>query len=134
MFGNDQRSNDSCVSRGFTLIEMLVVLAIVALLLTIAVPRYFGSLNKSRDVVLQENLRVVRVSLDKFYADKGHYPETLDELVEQKYLRNVPVDPITESSQTWILVPSKESEVKGIIDIKSGASGQTYDGKPYDGL
>jgi general secretion pathway protein G len=131
---NNRQSKSSCVSQGFTLIEMLVVLAIVALLLTIAVPRYFGSLNKSKDVALQENLRVVRISLDKFYADKGHYPETLDELVEQKYLRSVPVDPITESSQTWILVSSKDSEVKGVVDIKSGASGQTFDGKSYDGL
>lgn len=119
---------------GFTLIEMLVVLAIVALLLTIALPRYFGSLDKSKDVVLRENLRVIRISLDKYYADKGEYPETLDELVEQKYLRSVPVDPVTESSQTWILVPAKDSETAGVADVKSGASGQTHDGKSYESL
>lgn len=83
-------------ARGFTLIEMLVVLAIVALLLSVATPRYFGSLEKGREVALQENLRVLRVTLDKFHADKGRYPDTLDELVEARYLREVPLDPITE--------------------------------------
>ncbi len=120
--------------RGFTLIEMLVVMAIIALLLTIALPRYFGSLNKAKDVALQENLQVLRVTLDKFYADKGHYPDTLGELVEQKYLRSLPADPVTESSSTWILVPSRNADVKGIVDVKSGAPGQTGDGRPYEAL
>ncbi|MFC5473799.1 type II secretion system protein [Paraherbaspirillum soli] len=119
-------------TRGFTLIELLVVMAIVALLLTIALPRYFGSLNKAKDVALQENLQVLRVTLDKFYADKGHYPETLDELTQQKYLRAVPVDPVTESSASWILIPPREAEAKGIADVKSGAIGQAYDGRPYE--
>ena len=95
---------------GFTLIEMLVVMAIIALLLTLASPRYFGALEKSKDVALAENLKVLRVTLDRFYADKGRYPETLEELVEQKYLRSVPVDPVTESDRSWILVPSQEAE------------------------
>jgi len=107
-------------------------MAIVALLLTIAVPRYFGSLNKSKDVILQENLKVIRVTLDKFYADKGHYPDRLDELVEQKYLRSVPVDPITDSVQTWILIPAKDADTKGIFDVKSGAIGKSIDGRSYE--
>ena len=120
--------------RGFTLIEMLVVMAIVALLLSIAVPRYFGSLDKSKETALKENLQVLRVTLDKFYADKGRFPETLDELVEHKYLRGVPIDPMTESNSTWITVPSNELDKKGIADVKSGASGHTHDGKAYDAL
>ena len=119
---------------GFTLIEMLVVLAIVALLLTIALPRYFGSVEKSKDVALQENLKVLRISLDKFYSDRGRYPETLDELVEQKYLRSVPVDPVTESSSSWLLLSSEDKETKGIVDVKSGAHGKRADGSAYDSL
>lgn len=117
---------------GFTLIELLVVLSIVALLLTIAAPRYFGSIEKSKDQVLQENLRVVRITLDKFYADKGRWPKTLDELVEQRYLHAVPADPITESRVSWILLPSQNVEETGIAGIKSGASGATKDGRPYE--
>ncbi|AOX99680.1 type II secretion system protein G [Jeongeupia sp. USM3] len=117
---------------GFTLIEMLVVLAIVALLLTIALPRYFGSLDRSKDVALQENLQVLRVTLDKYYADKGNYPDTLEALVEQKYLRAVPTDPVTESTTTWVLISSTDPDVQGIVDVKSGAIGQTKDGRQYE--
>lgn len=117
---------------GFTLIEMLVVMALVALLLTIAVPRYFGAIDKSKDVALRENLRVLRVTLDKFHADKGRYPETLEQLVEQRYLREVPIDPVTESAQTWILIPARDSDVQGIVDVKSGASGQNKEGLAYE--
>jgi general secretion pathway protein G len=121
-------------ARGFTLIEMLVVLAIVALLLSVATPRYFGSLEKGREVALQENLRVLRATLDKFHADKGRYPDTLDELVEARYLREVPLDPITESATTWVLVPPKEPGQQGVADVKSGASGSARDGRRFDAL
>lgn len=121
-----------CLKQGFTLIEMLIVMAIVALLLTLALPRYFGSLDKSKDVVLQENLRVLRVTLDKYYSDKGKFPESLDELVEHRYLRAVPVDPITESPGTWILVTSQDTDTKGIVDVKSGAPGVSQDGQLYE--
>lgn len=121
-------------ARGFTLIEMLVVLAIVALLLSVATPRYFGSLEKGREVALQENLRVLRATLDKFHADKGRYPDTLDELVEARYLREVPLDPITESATTWVLVPPKEPGQQGVADVKSGASGSARDGRRFDTL
>jgi len=117
---------------GFTLIEMIVVLTIVALLLTIALPRYFGAVDKSKDVVLQENLKVLRATLDKYHADKGRYPEQLKELVENKYLRAIPIDPITESAKTWLLIPSDEEE--GIADVKSGAKGVMQDGRSYDAL
>lgn len=118
--------------RGFTLIEMLIVMSIVALLLTIALPRYFGSLDRSRDIALQENLKVLRVTLDRFHADKGRYPDTLEELVEQRYLRSVPLDPVTETSRSWILLPPKENDSKGIADIRSGAQGVARDGRAYE--
>src|SRR6218665_3946316 len=78
------------ISKGFTLIEMLVVMSVLALLLTIALPQYFGSLGKSKDVALQENLRILRVVIDQFHADKGRFPATLQELVDEKYLRAIP--------------------------------------------
>jgi general secretion pathway protein G len=77
--------------QGFTLIELLVVLSIIALLLTLAVPRYFNSIDVAKEAVLRENLHLVRETIDKFYADKGRYPESLDELVSEKYLRSLPL-------------------------------------------
>jgi general secretion pathway protein G len=118
-------------ARGFTLIELLVVMAIVALLLTIAVPRYFGSLAHSKEVALQENLKVLRVSLDKFAGDKGRYPANLEELVEHRYLRAVPLDPVTESTQTWVLVTGTEADAAGVVDVRSGAPGTGRDGQAY---
>lgn len=116
---------------GFTLIELLVVLAVIATLLTIALPRYFSSLEKSREAVLQQNLALVRETLDKYYGDKGRYPDALDELVSSKYLRSVPVDPITDSNATWITIPPEQAEMGGVYDIKSGAQGIARDGTEY---
>jgi general secretion pathway protein G len=121
-------------ARGFTLIELLVVLAIVALLATLALPRYVGSLDKAKDVALEQNLKTLRTTLDQYQADNGRFPDTLEELVEQRYLRAVPVDPVTESATSWILVPSRDADIKGIADVKSGAQGQTHDGRRYDAL
>ena len=116
---------------GFTLIELLVVLAIVALLLSVAVPRDFGSLEMSREVALKENLKVLRGTLDKFYADKGRFPDSLNELVEQQYLRAVPVDPITETSTSWVVIPARGTAETGIADVRSGASGTGRSGTEY---
>lgn len=115
----------------FTLIELLVVMAIVGLLLSIGVPRYLVSLEKSRDTILKENVRVLRTTLDRFYSDKGRFPDALDELVQQKYLREVPIDPVVESSQRWVLLPSSDRDKSGIADVKSGAPGTAADGTPY---
>lgn len=116
---------------GFTLIELLVVLAIVSTLLLLVTPRYFQKVDASRETVLRENLRTVRDVLDKFYGDQGRYPETLDELVEKKYLRALPVDPITESAGTWQIVPAPEGAKGAVYDIRSSAPGAGRDGKPY---
>ena len=120
---------------GFTLIELLVVLAIVALLLTIAVPRYFGSLDKSKEAVLKEDLFQMRDAIGKYYGDKGKYPETLEALSGEKYLRRIPVDPITDSATTWVPVaPADDRGTSGVSDVKSGAQGKTADGTPYADL
>ena len=116
---------------GFTLIELLVVLGIVALLLTLAVPRYFPSIDKSKEIVLADNLRNVRAVIDQYYGDTGRYPDTLDQLVEKKYLRELPVDPLTESSASWIIVPPEDGSKGGVYSIKSGAPGNDRTGKPY---
>lgn len=117
--------------RGFTLIELLVVLAIVALILTLAVPRFFPSIDSAKDTILADNLRNTRAVIDQYYADTGRYPDSLEQLVEKKYLRNVPVDPVTDSSTTWILVPPEDVTKGALYSIKSGAPGNDRSGKPY---
>jgi general secretion pathway protein G len=117
--------------RGFTLIELLVVLGIIALMLTLAVPRYFPSIDKSKEVVLADNLRNLRGVIDQYYGDTGRYPDTLDQLVEKKYLRAPPLDPITDSSTSWIIVPPEDGAKGGVYNIKSGAPGNDRSGRPY---
>ena len=119
---------------GFTLIELLVVMAIVALLLTLAMPRYFQSIDRTRETILTENMRTIRETLDKFFGDTGRYPESLEELVEKRYFRSLPQDPVTESTSTWILIPPEDSAKGNIFDVKSGAPGSTQAGKPYGEL
>jgi general secretion pathway protein G len=120
--------------RGFTLIELMVVLTIVALLLTLAVPRYFGSIDKSKEAVLRENLNQMRDAISRYYADKGKYPESLDALAAEKYLRGVPLDPVTESDKTWIILQPEDPQKGGVYDVKSGASGRTRDGREFSQL
>jgi len=117
--------------RGFTLIELLVVLAIVALLLTLAVPRYFPTIDKTKETILADNLRNTREVIDQFYADRGRYPDSIEQLVEKRYLRSMPIDPITESSTTWIVVPPEDATKGNVYSIKSGAPGNDKHGKPY---
>jgi general secretion pathway protein G len=117
--------------RGFTLIELLVVLAIVSTLLLLVSPRYFHKVDAAKETVLRDNLRAVRETLDKFYGDNGRYPESLEELVEKKYLRSLPVDPITESANTWELVPVPDGYQGSVYDIRSGARESSHDGRKY---
>jgi len=117
--------------KGFTLIELLVVLAIVALLLTLAVPRYFPSVDSAKEAVLRENLRNTRDVIDQFYSDRGRYPDSLEQLVEKRYLRSLPVDPITDSTDTWIVVPPEDASKGNVYGIRSGAPGADKHGRPY---
>lgn len=118
--------------RGFTLVELLVVMAIIATLLSIAVPRYFQHLDLARENALKQTLSVLRDTLDKYHADTGRYPETFDELIQKRYLRRLPVDPVSESSETWVLVPpSQPPGSRQIYDVRSGAEGTARDGSAY---
>ncbi|MBW8372237.1 MAG: type II secretion system GspH family protein [Thiobacillus sp.] len=117
--------------RGFTLVELLVVMAIVALLLTLALPRYFNHLEKSRETILKQDLAVMRAAIDTYHGDKGRYPESLDELVSARYLRALPVDPVTDRADTWQIVAPAGDDAGAVYDIKSGAPGTARDGSPY---
>lgn len=119
---------------GFTLIELLVVLAIVSTLLTLSLPRYFQYIESSRVDVLKENLHTVRSVIDKYYSDTGHYPDTLDELVERKYLHALPVDPVTGKTTTWVITAPEDLAMGRVFDIHSGAQGATRDGQAYGAL
>lgn len=115
----------------FTLIELLVVMAIIATLLTIVAPRYFKTVDNSNDKVLRTNLVTLRDSIDKYYGDHGYYPLKLETLVEAEYIREIPTDPITESNETWITLPSKNLDSPGVYDVHSGAPGTGLNNKPY---
>jgi len=103
---------------GFTLIELVVVMTIIALLLTIALPRYFHSLDNGRSAVQRQNLATLRDAIDKFFGDLGRYPDALDELVTRHYLRDVPLDPVTEQ-RDWVIVAPPDAALAGAVyDIR----------------
>ncbi len=122
--------------RGFTLIELLVVLAIIATLLVLAAPRYFQHVDHAKLAVLRENLATTRTAIDQFHADRGAWPESLQALVEARYLRAKPWDPVTNSDETWILLPPPDQDpsARGVYDLKSGAEGRAPDGTVYGEL
>jgi general secretion pathway protein G len=119
---------------GFTLIELLIVLSIIALMLTVALPQYFHSIDASKEKILAENLRVARDAIDKFYGDLGRYPDSLDELVDKRYLRAPPFDPVTDSATTWHILPPDEQFPGKVYDLQSGAEGATLEGRPFNSL
>ncbi len=127
---NQAHAAGSSGNAGFTLIELLVVLSIIALLLTLATPRYFKHVERAKEAVLREDLATMRDALDQYHADTGQWPESLASLVDRRYLRAVPKDPISESQETWIPVAAPEGG-NGIYDIKSGAEGAGADGQAF---
>ncbi|PWF40456.1 type II secretion system protein [Massilia glaciei] len=116
---------------GFTLIELLVVMSIIALLLALAVPRYFHSVTRAKEAVLKENLALIRDALDKHYADTGAYPASMEVLVAKRYLRKLPEDPLTESASTWIPIAPERPGQGGMFDVQSGAPGTSLTGEEY---
>lgn len=126
-----RRVSSSSGQTGFTLIELLVVMVIIATLLSIVAPRYFNSIDKAKEAVLRQDLSILRDSIDQFYSDTGNYPLSLEELVERSYLRSIPVDPLTESNETWISINSPNEQEEGVYDIHTGYSGKAKDGTYY---
>jgi general secretion pathway protein G len=116
----------------FTLIELIVVMAIVSMLVALAAPRYFRSVERSKETVLRQDLSVMRDALDKFYSDAGRYPDAIEDLVAKRYLRKIPPDPITERTDTWQATPPPSDAIKGrVYNVRSGAEGVAQDGTPY---
>lgn len=119
-------------SRGFTLIELLVVMAIVSALLSIVVPRYMHKVDVAKEAALKENLVALRIALDQYNSDKGVYPEKLTDLVVQRYLRTLPLDPLTERRDSWVASVREEEEGKKVVhDVHSGAAGNALDGTAF---
>ena len=123
-------------SAGFTLIELLIVLALISILASMGVVQYKNSVRHAQESVLRTDLFRMRDAIDQYYADKNKYPASLDALVSDGYLRRIPEDPISKSTDTWQTVaaepdPSNPSAEPGIYDVKSGAQGTALDGTSY---
>lgn len=123
---------------GFTLIEILIVISIIGILITLAQPTFQRAVTAAREATLKENLFVLRDLLDQYYADHGKYPPSLQALVDERYLRRIPKDPITGSSETWVLIYSQEApgqpaaqQESGVYDVKSGSDTVSLDGTRY---
>jgi general secretion pathway protein G len=123
-------------ARGFTLIELIVVMSLIVLLATIGLTAYKSSVQRGREAVLREDLYRMRDAIDQYYADKSKYPADLNELVSAAYIRGVPVDPMTQSADTWQIVPAEPdpnnpSAEPGIYEVKSGSEATALDGTKY---
>jgi general secretion pathway protein G len=118
------------VAKGFTLIELMVVMAVLAVLAGVVTPIYLDRVEDAREVTLKHNLTGLRTAIDQYVRDQGKYPDHLQRLVTKGYIRAVPVDPITQSSKTWVVVPPP-NDPKAVYDVKSGAKGNGKDGTDY---
>ena len=125
-------NNSMSNSKGYTLIEMLTVIAIMGILASIAVPSFQRSIIRSREASLRNSLFVLRDVIDQYYGDFGEYPDSLEILVEKRYIREVPMDPITGSTETWIFIPPEGEDVTGIYDVHSGSDKISLNSGPYN--
>lgn len=121
---------------GFTLIELMIVMTIILILMALAVPRFTGAIKRAREAVLQEDLHVMRDAIDSYTMDKQKAPQSLDDLVQNGYLREIPQDPMTQSKDTWVTDTSDalysiDQTEPGISDIHSGSEDTATDGQPY---
>lgn len=116
--------------RAFTMIELMVVMAMIATIIAIAMPRYFDGLERAKETALRQNLKEMREAIGHYFEDKGQYPASLESLVNERYLRFIPVDPITESADTWQVIQLSQSQ-NGVYDVTSGAEETAKDGTPY---
>lgn len=135
---NEQQATPERPSRtsGFTLMEMMIVMTLIVILAGIGLSVYGNSVQRSKEAVLKEDLFQMRDAIDQFYADKNKYPGSLDDLVSEKYLRSVPVDPFTQSAETWQTTmsepdPSNPTLQSGISNVKSGSDQTGLDGSRY---
>jgi general secretion pathway protein G len=119
-------------NKGYTLIEMMTVIAIISILATIAVPSFQKSIVRAKEASLRNSLFILRDVIDQYYADQGNYPESLETLVEKKYIRAIPQDPFTGSNDTWILIPAQGEGLSGIYDVHSGSDKISLYGTPYN--
>jgi len=121
---------------GFTLVELMIVMAIIGVLLTVAIPSYLGAVRQAREAVLKEDLHIMRAAIDSYTADKQKAPQSLEDLVNEGYLRKIPVDPMTRAADTWQTstsdaLHSLDQTEPGIDDVHSGSQEQGSDGQPY---
>ncbi len=121
---------------GFTLIELIIVMTIIAILATLAVPYFAGAIKHAREAVLREDLQTMRMAIDSYTMDKQKAPQSLDDLVQDGYLRVIPEDPMTHSKDTWVTdtsdaMYSLDETEPGISDVHSGSDEQGSDGQPY---
>lgn len=122
--------------RGWTLIELMVVMSLIGVLATLALAQYRNSVQAAKEAVLRADLFLMRDAIDQYYADKGAYPASLQSLVSEGYLRRIPDDPITRSAESWVTTtadfdPNAASGSPGIYDVKSGADGVALDGSRF---
>ena len=122
---------------GFTLVELMIVMAIIMVLAVVAVPSYISAMRAAREAVLKEDLHVLRTAIDSFTADKQKAPQTLDDLVQEGYLKKIPEDPMTHSKETWVTDKSEslssvdQTDSGGLDDVHSGSQEQGSNGQPY---
>lgn len=125
--------------KGFTLIELIIVISLIGILVGLGLPQYRSATKRARETALKENLYIMRTLINQYYTDKLKYPATLYSLVEEGYIRAIPEDPITRSTQSWVEIPEMLTEedmmanvIPGIYDVVSGSNDIALDGTPYN--